>query len=83
MNVVMLLGLVGTAVGLVIGFSKINPGQVADPGYLSTMIGSVLSGLGVTIRATMVSCILAVWLIVVTTLVEKRLYTVIEDRISV
>jgi hypothetical protein len=61
-NNLVLLGLIGTVLGFVIGFSGIEPGMIGDTEMAAAMITQVIDGMGVALYTTLVGAIAHIWL---------------------
>ena len=56
------VGLLGTVIGLIVAFSAASTGGSADPGEVRSMIGAVVSGMYVSLYATLLGIATNLWL---------------------
>ncbi len=68
-----LLGLLGTALGARQAFLSIDPGAAADPAKAAETIGNALTGIGIGVSATITGTIGIIWNTINVALLERRL----------
>jgi len=56
------IGLLGTVIGLIVAFSAASGGASSDPAAVKTMIGAVVSGMYVSLYATLLGIATNLWL---------------------
>lgn len=61
-NTLVLMGLIGTVVGFVMALSGVNAQTASDVNSVSSMVGTLIEGMGVALYTTLVGAVLSLWL---------------------
>ncbi len=82
-NSLVLLGLIGTVVGVMVALDGIDPDTVGDTGAIGAMVSTLPAGMAIALHTTLVGAVLNVWLMVNFRLLETgtaRLLAALTDR---
>ncbi len=61
-NSLVFLGLIGTVIGFIIALSGVDAKTVSDVNSISTMVGTLISGMSLALYTTLLGAVLNVWL---------------------
>lgn len=61
-NTLVLLGLIGTVVGIIVALSGVDPDAAADVASIPAMVSTMLKGMSTALYTTLVGSILSVWM---------------------
>lgn len=70
-NAVTTAGLIGTVLGLVISLLAIDPNNITDASQATTLVASLIKGMGIGLCTTLTGCICYLWLYSLKWLAEK------------
>lgn len=68
---ILILGFVGTLLGIWTAFSGINPGMIGDTNSVASVIAILMDGLGAALWTTITGAFFAVWLSASLTVMEE------------
>ena len=63
-NTLVFLGLIGTVIGFIIALSGVDAKTASDVTAISTMVGTLISGMSLALYTTLLGAVLSVWLTV-------------------
>src|SRR5262245_3605226 len=61
-NLLVILGLIGTVVGIIMALAGVNPETSADAAAIGPMVSTLISGMSVALYTTLIGSVLNIWL---------------------